>query len=64
MSESVSKVILAYGGPEDQELGHLLGLMDKFFDATNVRSKGEAGRKRKDFCLPYTSKNDSRFTVS
>lgn len=63
LSESVGKVLEVYGKPEDQELAKFILLMDKFFDIMNVRSKGEAGRKLKEFCLPISSKDDGRFKV-
>ena len=37
-SSVVSKVLLAYGPPEDAETAHYCSLMDYFFDIMNIRN--------------------------
>ena len=60
LSETVSKVMMAYSPPETHETAVFLGLMDKFFDCCNSRPAGSV-HKRKPFLAPYTSVDDSRF---
>ena len=64
MSETVGKLLLAYGGPDAQETGKFVLMIDKFFDCLNVRNKFEGKHKMKPFCEPYTSLEDERFNVS
>ena len=63
LSESVGKILEQYGDEGDKELAKFILLADQFFDMMNVRSKSEAGRKRKPACEPFRSPNDSRFKV-
>ena len=60
LSETVSKVMMAYFPPETHETAVFLGLMDKFFDCCNSRPAGSV-HKRKPFLAPCTSVDDSRF---
>lgn len=63
MSESVAKVLSAYGDDSVQETSRLLHLVDKWFDCMNVRHISEAGQKRKPFLQPYSSAEDERLQV-
>ena len=63
MSESVGRVLQAYGDASVQQTAKLILLVDKWFDCMNVRHIAEAGQKRKPALLPYTSAEDERFKV-
>lgn len=60
LSETVSKVMMAYSTPETHETAIFLSMMDKFFDCCNSRPDASL-HKRKPFLAPYTSLDDSRF---
>lgn len=60
LSETLSKVMMAYSTPETHETANFLSMMDKFFDCCNSRPDATV-HKRKPFLAPYTSVDDSRF---
>ena len=68
LSESVSKQLEFYrhkeGGDETVATEQFVMMMDRFFDAFNVRDLGEGKRTRKPMWDPYWSEKDWRFEVS
>lgn len=62
MSDTVSKVMTQFGPQEASETAKLIGLVDRFFDCMNVRSKKEGHYKRKPDLLPFTDPGDARFS--
>eukprot|EP00112_Aurelia_sp_Birch-Aquarium-sp1_P011130 Seg2347.6 transcript_id=Seg2347.6/GoldUCD/mRNA.D3Y31 product="Transposable element P transposase" protein_id=Seg2347.6/GoldUCD/D3Y31 len=61
LSETTAKILKEYYPSDTHGTAEFCNQMDKFFDALNVRSRKEAGLKRKNTLEPYTSVNDWRF---
>ena len=56
--------MLALQESDDEEVletARFCGMMNDFFDCTNVRSLTEFVRKRNQFIKPYESSDDERF---
>ena len=62
LSRSVMLSLQESGDEEVLETAKFCGLMNDFFDCTNVRSRTEHIRKKNDFIKPYTSPDDERLT--
>ena len=63
LSESVSKALMLVCGEEASETAHFVEMMDKFFDALNVKNYTIGCHSLKPFKLPYRSKSDMRLKV-
>ena len=63
LSESVSKALALVGGDEAAETSRFTAMMDKFFDALNVRNYTHGLHARKEFQMPYISAKDKRLKV-
>ena len=60
---SVSRAILFICGDEASETAHFVLMIDKFFDALNVKNYTDGCHRLKSFKLPYRSKSDMRIKV-
>ncbi len=63
LSNSVSKALTLYGGPQVEETAILADHFNKFFDCLNVSSIDEGKKKRNEFKVPYRSNKDFRLQV-
>ena len=61
LSKSVMIVLQENGNEEVLETARFCGMMNDFFDCTNVRSLTESVRKKNQFIKPYESPDDERF---
>ena len=61
LSESVSKHLYTYHGPECHGTADLCMMMDKFFDLFNIKNDSEHITSIKEFLKPFKSPNDKRF---
>ena len=61
LSKSVMIVLQESGNEEVLETARFCGMMNDFFDCTNVRSLTESVRKKNQFIKPYESPDDERF---
>ena len=59
----MSREVLQVSGEEASETSKFLGLMNRFFDCLNVRSRNESIRTRNPDLAPYTMIDDPRFEV-
>jgi hypothetical protein len=62
LSKSVMIALQESDSEEVLETARFCGMMNNFFDCTNVRSRTEHISKRNEFIKPYTSIDDERFT--
>jgi hypothetical protein len=62
LSRSVATALEESGDEEVLETAKFCGLMNDFFDCTNVRSLTEHVRKRNPLVKPYSTPDDERFT--
>ena len=62
LSSTVAQVLNNFGSKETAATATFCGMMDQFFDCTNVRNTKEGGRKLKPFLQPYSSQDDIRFS--
>ena len=61
LSKSMMIVLQESGNEEVLETARLCGMMNDFFDCTNVRSLTESVRKKNQLIKPYESPDDERF---
>ena len=63
MSESVASALQLLNEQGTRETRTLIRMIDRFFDALNVKSAIQWKVKRKDSIAPYETPSDERFKV-
>ena len=63
MSETVASALQLVNEERTRETRHFIRMIDRFFDAMNVKNPLEGQQKRKGSRAPYYSATDERFKV-